>query len=201
MVAIVLTRKSTILRKASVKTLLRETAAVHRCRGMRVVTNDKHIAEQIKSDSTLSVQGNLLHSKVENVMMNGSKVGKIRRQQNLESIVMDGPKVGEFGKVEKEHNLKSIVMNGVKSKKGDTVKSVAINGGKSGKSGNCESDEETRSQRKERLCKSITRGLAKRNHERHTMLADVDRGTRTRRHLLRRHHRQGAAVACSTPSW
>ena len=43
---------------------------------MRVITNDRHIAEQIKSDSTLSVQGNLLRSEVENVMMNGSKVGK-----------------------------------------------------------------------------------------------------------------------------
>ena len=32
----------------------------------------------------------------------------------------------------------------------------------------------TRSQSEERLCKSIIRGLAKRNHEKHTMLADVE---------------------------
>ena len=49
----------------------------------------------------------------------------------------------------KEQNLKSTVMNGVKSKRGDTVKSVAKNGVKSAKSGKleyCENDEETRSQ-------------------------------------------------------
>ena len=38
---------------------------------MRVVTNDRHKAEQIKSDLTLSVQGNLLRSKVENFVMDG----------------------------------------------------------------------------------------------------------------------------------
>ena len=32
---------------------------------MRVIPNDRHIAEHNKSDSTLSVQGNLLRSKVE----------------------------------------------------------------------------------------------------------------------------------------
>ena len=65
---------------------------------MRVVANDKHIAEQIKSDSTLSAEGNPLHDKVEN-------------------IVMNGPKVGEFGKVKKEHNLKIVLTGGVKSGK------------------------------------------------------------------------------------
>ena len=62
----------------------------------------------------MSVQGHLLHSKVENVWMNGSKVGKFGRQQNLKSIVMHGSKVGESGIVEKEQNLKSVAMNGVK---------------------------------------------------------------------------------------
>ena len=65
---------------------------------MRVITNDRQIAEQIKSDSTLSVQGNLLRRKVENVVMNGSKVEK-------------------YGKVDKGHKLKRIVMNGVKTSK------------------------------------------------------------------------------------
>ena len=48
---------------------------------MRDVTNDRHIAEQIKSDSTVSVQGNLLHSKVESIVMNGPKVGEFGGQQ------------------------------------------------------------------------------------------------------------------------
>ena len=68
---------------------------------MRVVTNDKHIAGQVKNDSTLFTQGKLLHSKVENVVMNGSEVGELRKvvkEQHLKSTVMNGPKVGEFGK-------------------------------------------------------------------------------------------------------
>ena len=38
---------------------------------------------------------------------------------------------------------------------------------------NWQIDEEMWSQSEERLCMSIMKGLAKRNHERHTMLADV----------------------------
>ena len=57
-----------------------------------------YMAEQIKSDSTLPAQGNPLRSKVENV-------------------VMDGPKVGEFGKVGREQKVKSIVIDGVKTRK------------------------------------------------------------------------------------
>ena len=34
-------------------------------------------------------------------------------------------------------------------------------------------DDETMSQSEERFCKSIIRGLVKRNHEKHTMLANV----------------------------
>ena len=57
------------------------------------------------------------------------------------------------------------------------MKSVLMDGGKSGKFGkleNWENDEETISQGEERLCKSIIRGLVERNHEKHTMLADVE---------------------------
>ena len=64
---------------------------------MKVITNNRCIAEQIK------------HDKAENVVMDGSKVGKfgkIERQQNLKSVVIDGRKVGEFGKVGKEQKLK-----------------------------------------------------------------------------------------------
>ena len=39
---------------------------------------------------------------------------------------------------------------------------------------NCISDEGMLSQSEERLCRSIIKGLARRNHERHTMLADVE---------------------------
>ena len=53
-------------------------------------------------------------------------------------MMMDGPKVGNFGKVEKY-----------------------------------EIDDETMSRSEERVCESITRGPVKRNHEKHTMLADV----------------------------
>ena len=77
-VAIVLSRESTFWRKANVKTLLRQRKLKYiDVEAMRVVTNDKHIAEQIKSDSTLSVQGNLLLSKVESVVMNESEDNKI----------------------------------------------------------------------------------------------------------------------------
>ena len=48
---------------------------------MRVVTNDKHIAEQIKSDSTLSARECLLNRKVENVVMNGPEVGNLEKEQ------------------------------------------------------------------------------------------------------------------------
>ena len=49
-----------------------------------MVTNNRCIAEQIKNDKA-------------------------------ENVVMDGSKFGEFGKVGREQNLKSIVMNGLKN--------------------------------------------------------------------------------------
>ena len=49
---------------------------------MRVVTNDRDKAEQIKSGSTLSAQGNLLRNKVENVVMDGSKIGKVGKMKD-----------------------------------------------------------------------------------------------------------------------
>ena len=59
---------------------------------LRVVTNDKHIPEQIKRDSTLSARECLLNRKVENVVMNGPEVGKLGKEQNLKSIVLNGVK-------------------------------------------------------------------------------------------------------------
>ena len=73
-VAIVLSRKSTIWRRAIVKTLLRKRHMKYiDVEEMRVVTNDRHIAEQIKSDSTLSARECLLNKKVESNVMNGVK--------------------------------------------------------------------------------------------------------------------------------
>ena len=47
--AIVLSKRSTIWRKTSMRTLIRELRYID-VEEMRVVTNDKHIAEQIKTD-------------------------------------------------------------------------------------------------------------------------------------------------------
>ena len=56
-VATLLSRKSTIWRRVIVKTLLRKGQMKYvDVEEMRVVTNDKHIGEQIKSDSTLSAR-------------------------------------------------------------------------------------------------------------------------------------------------
>ena len=86
------------------KTLIREKQLKYTdVEEVRVLTNDRHMAEQIKSDSTLSVQGNMLRSKVESVEMNGPIVGefgKIERQHNFESVVMNGVKTGKVGKLE-----------------------------------------------------------------------------------------------------
>ena len=66
--AMVLGRKSTIWRRAIVNTLLRKR---------QVKYIDKHTAEQIKRDSTLSVRECLLNRKVWNVVMNGPEVREI----------------------------------------------------------------------------------------------------------------------------
>ena len=121
MAVIVSNKESTVWRKTSVKTSLREKQLKYTdLEELKVVTNDRHIAEQIKSDSTLSAQGNLLRSKVGNVAMDGVKTGKVGKQEN------------------------------------------------------CKIEEEMWSQSGERLCKSIIKGLARRNRERHAMLADVE---------------------------
>ena len=83
----------------------------------------------------------------------------------------------KFGKVGREQKLKNIVMDGVRSGKEDEVKNVVIFEVKTVKVGNvenCKIDTEMWSQSEERLCKSIIKGLARRNRERHAMLADVE---------------------------
>ena len=75
-VVIVSNRESAIPRNASVKIVLQENQLKYvDVEGMRVITNNRCIAEQIKSD------------KVENVVMDGSKVGKfgkVGREQKTE---------------------------------------------------------------------------------------------------------------------
>ena len=94
-------------------------------------------------------------------------------RSKVENVVMDGSRVGEFGKVGREQKLQSIVMGGVESGKEDKVKNVVVGGVKTGKVGklaNCKIDEEMWRRdcaRRPQKC------LARRNRESHAMLADV----------------------------
>ena len=73
-VVIVLSKRSTLWRKTSMRTLIREEQLRYiDVEEMRVVTNDKLIAEQIKTD------------KVKNVKMNGVKSGKVGKLENCKS--------------------------------------------------------------------------------------------------------------------
>ena len=59
--------------------------------GMRVITNSKYVAEQVKID------------KEEKVVMGEPKIGEFgrnERQHNLKSIARDGAKPGKVGKLE-----------------------------------------------------------------------------------------------------
>ena len=69
----------------------------------------------------------------------------------------------EHGKIGKRQNLKSTVMEGVKF-------------GKVGKLENCRDDHEVQCRSEEKLCESIIKGFTRRNHEKHTMLANVEKG-------------------------
>ena len=146
-VVVVTSRNSTIWGGASLKSVMREDQLKYvDAEGMRVITNSKHVAEQIKID------------KSENIVMDEPKIGefgKTERQRNLKRIATDGVKfrkVGKVGKVDGKQNLKSIVMDGVISEKENKVKNVVMNGVKSGKVEkleNCENDEEMSSQSEE----------------------------------------------------
>ena len=110
-VVLVSNRESAVWRNASVKIVLQENQLKYvDVGGMRVVTNSRFTAEQIKSDK-------------------------------VENVVMDGSKVGEFGKIEKSE-------------------STQIDKGK-------------KDQDEKKLCKSIINRLARRNRDKHAILADV----------------------------
>ena len=152
-VVIVMNRNSAIWRRANLKSVMRENQLKYvDLEGMRVITNSKHVAEQIKIN------------KVENIVMDEPRIGKsgrIERQQNLKSIAMDGPRFRKFRGDDGKQTTKNTVMDGVKF-------------GKGGKLENCRIDDEVQCRSEERLCKSILKGLARRSHEKHTMLADVE---------------------------
>ena len=59
-----------------------------------------------------------------------------------------------------------------------------VKSGKAGKSENCKIDQEMWSQGVERLCKSIMKGLARRNRERHAMLACSAQSSCTRTEIF-----------------
>ena len=83
-VVVVMSRSSTIWRRASLKSVMREDQLKYvDAEGMRVITNSQHVAEQIKIDKS-------------------------------ESIVLDEPKIGEFGRIKRQQNLKNIAMDEVK---------------------------------------------------------------------------------------
>ena len=92
MVVIVMSRNSAIWREASLKSVMRENQLKYiDAEGMRVITNSKYVAEQVKID------------KGENVVMDEPKTGefgRIERQQNLKSIARDGVKFGKIGKLQ-----------------------------------------------------------------------------------------------------
>ena len=74
-------------------------------------------------------------------------------------------KLEKLEKVGKEQNLKSIVMDGVKTGKV----------GNSGKLEKSKTDKERRRQHEEKLCKSIIKGIARRNREKHAILAEIEK--------------------------
>ena len=91
-VVIVTSRNSAILRRTNLKSVMRENQLKYvDAEGMRVITNSKHLAEQIKIDKGRSIA------------MDGSKIRKFRGddgKQRLKDIVMDGVKFGKVGKLQ-----------------------------------------------------------------------------------------------------
>ena len=88
-VVIVISRNSAIWRNASLKFVMQGNQLKDiDAEGMRVITNSKCVAEQIKID------------KGENVVMDEPKTERIERQQKMKDIAMDGVKFGKVGKLE-----------------------------------------------------------------------------------------------------
>ena len=81
-----------------------------------------------------------------------------RNPDNVENVATGGPTFGEFGNVGKRQNQKSTVMNGV-------------NVGKVGTWENFKTDEGRKDQDEEKLRKAIIKDLARRNREKHAIMA------------------------------
>ena len=194
-IVVVMSRESAIWQKASLKSVIRENQLKYvGAEEMRVITNNRCVAEQIKL------------YKEESTAMDGSNVGKfgkIERQKILKNVVMDGSKVGKFGKIERQQNLKDVAMDGSnvgkigRAGREHYLKDIVMDGGKIGKLENHKIDEEVHRQSEEKLCKSIMKGLAKRSREEPAMLADLEEGKEQKCHMLGRHQRQGITVARS----
>ena len=89
-VVIVLSKRSTIWRKTSMRTLIREEQLRYiDVEEMRVVTNDKHIAEQIKTD------------KMESVVMNGVRSEKRKHGEEHRDEWSQKWKSWKIGKLQK----------------------------------------------------------------------------------------------------
>ena len=95
------------------------------------------------------------------VITNSQLVAEQIKTDKGENIMMDGSKFRKFRGDDGKQKLKDIVMDGVKF-------------GKIGKLENCRIDDEMQCRSEEKLCKSILKGLARRNHEKYTMLAKVE---------------------------
>ena len=93
---VVMSKCSAIWRRTQLKSAVQEDQLKYvDFEGMRIVTNSKHVADQIKSDRDKCV------------VMDDRKIAghkKIGGRQNLKSTVMDGVKLGKVGKGGKFHN-------------------------------------------------------------------------------------------------
>ena len=89
---VVMSKYSAIWRRIKMKSVMQEDQLKYvDAEGMRIITNSKHVAEQIKSD------------KDKCVAMDDQKITETRKiggTQNLKSTVMDGVKFGKVGKWE-----------------------------------------------------------------------------------------------------
>ena len=95
------------------------------------------------------------------VITNSTHVAEQIKNDRDKCIVMDDLKIAEPRKIGGKQNLKSTVMDGVKF-------------GKIGKCENSKTDEETCRRNEEKLCRSIMKGLTRRNCEKHAILADME---------------------------
>ena len=98
------------------------------------------------------------------VVTNNRCVAEQIKNDKVENVATGESKIGEFGKVGKRQKLKSIVKDGV------TIEQV----GKVGKSENSKTQKERKDHNEEKLCRSIKKGLARRNREKHAILAEIE---------------------------